>query len=181
MAKAAFHSNDLKMAENAYRKLYTLEPDNKSYAQHYAIVCSKMGDFEQAAKILYELDYKYPESANVKRVLAWTLMGENKLEQAAKIYAKLLDSDTVGDMDLLNAGYCKWFMKDISGATTLFAEYCENLLKSRKDYSAPDYLSISNILDEDFINDGAMLNCFGITAVEMILIKRITYKLTRDK
>ena len=72
-------------------------------------------------------------------------------------------------------------MKDISGATTLFAEYCENLLKSRKDYSAPDYLSISNILDEDFINDGAMLNCFGITAVEMILIKRITYKLTRDK
>lgn len=181
MAKAAFHSNDLKMAENAYRKLYTLEPDNKSYALHYAIVCSKMGDFEQAAKILYELDYKYPESANVKRVLAWTLMGENKLEQAAKIYAKLLDSDTVGDMDLLNAGYCKWFMKDISGATTLFAEYCENLLKSRKDSSAPDYLSISNILDEDFINDGAMLNCFGITAVEMILIKRITYKLTRDK
>ena len=54
-------------------------------------------------------------------------------------------------------------------------------LKSRKDSSAPDYLSISNILDEDFINDGAMLNCFGITAVEMILIKRITYKLTRDK
>ena len=60
---------------------------------------------------------------NVKRVLAWTLVGDGKLEQAGKVYTQILETSQPEGDDLLNYGLCQWLAGDIVGAVGLFKQY----------------------------------------------------------
>lgn len=179
LAKSAFVSGDWALARSQYEHLCSLLPDDMTIALDYSMACTKTNDYDEAARILFELDFKYPDTKNVKRVLAWALMGQKKLSQASKIYDWLLDTGKTGRMDFLNAGYCKWFQGDISSATTLFSKYCNAVATLKGDKQNFDYDALSKALDAEFRDDAQMIDSFGISVVDRMLVKRITYNKNR--
>lgn len=176
LAKSALYTDELKLAKSLFKELCSIAPDNKSWALDLAVACAKMEEYDEASKILFELDFKYPDSANVKRALAWTLMGQGKFVQADKAYGWLMSRENAGDMDYLNAGYCKWLMNDISEAASLFSRFYDKRTGNMEKKDGADvYQEMSDILDAEFDNDRLLLKRFGISYVDRMLLKRIAY------
>ena len=176
-ARALFRDEKFSDASRVYANIYEENPENRSIAFEYAIILAQLGLFSDAAEIIYRLDFQYPETANIKRVLAWGLMGQKKLEQADREYQWLLSQKETSTSDYLNAGYCKWFMGNIGEAAKFFGMYCE------KTASAPklDFSSVSATLGKEFLNDRLMLDNFNVSATDRILLKTITYNKISNK
>ncbi|MGN1263285.1 MAG: tetratricopeptide repeat protein, partial [Prevotella sp.] len=122
-ARASFYDGDYEEACAAYGILIDLEPDNKTYLLGYSICLTNGMRYEEALKVLYRLDYEYPEDVNVSRVLARALMGDGKYDNAERIYRKLRDNKDVTETDILNEGYCFWFSGKIHEAVASFVDF----------------------------------------------------------
>lgn len=160
LARACFESGDYTEAASIYRELYNKEPNDYTAALNYGIALSKAKKYQEAANLLYRLDIEYPDSMNVIRVLAWTLMGEGKYEQAGKYYNRLLASDDAETGDRLNAGYCRWFAGDISEAVEMFKLFVKerSVIEKNRDIS------------EEFDNDKDILADHGIEETDIRLM-----------
>mgnify|MGYP002522638147 CR=1 FL=1 len=101
-----------------------------------AICLVQLEDYEEALKLLYQLDFEYADDVNVQRVLAGTLTCDNKLEQAEKLYGQMMNGQQVIAEDHLNYGYCLWVMGRID-------EAAEHFRKSNTPSEFPDVLWLS--------------------------------------
>ena len=122
IAKQRFMEKDYQAALDYYEQLLALQPEKRSYLLNHAVCLTKLLRYQDALKVLYQLNYEHPDDRKVNKVLAWTLTCDGKYEQAIKIYQQLLD-DQVQMEDLLNYGYCLWFSGNISDATDCFSRY----------------------------------------------------------
>ena len=141
-------------ALDAYDQLVTMQPEKKNYRLNRAISMTNLGQYAGALQDLYRLNYESPEDQNVNRVLAWTLVGEGKYEQAEKIYAQLLKGKAQAD-DLLNFGYCLWFNGQISDAADCFHRFL------KETDASPQYI---------LQNEAELLKEKGITEPEQQLM-----------
>ena len=141
-----------------YGQLVERHPNNKSYGLKLALSHLNNDNADEAVKILYRLDYEYPDDANVKRALAWALMMKGNIEQASPIYARLLAGTQISVADNLNAAYAKWIEKDIASAIQLLTAYSEGLKKKGKDARAT--------ISTDFANDAPLLDKYEIKQSE---------------
>ena len=124
-ARATFREQNFEAALEAYEKLLLQQPESKAYQLNKAICLNRLGRNEDAQKVLFKLNYLYPEDLNVSRVLAWTLTENGKLEQAQKLYTALLSDEHPQPEDLLNNGYCLWFERQIVSAIGMFRQYID--------------------------------------------------------
>ena len=124
-ARAMFEAGDYQTAFDYYHRLTLHHPSNRSYQLNESVCLSNLKQYEEALKTLYKLNYEAPEDANVNRVLAWTLTGAHKYDQAAKIYTTLLSADTPVADNLLNYAYCLWFSGSVSQAAATFRRYAQ--------------------------------------------------------
>lgn len=159
LARAYFECGDYTSAAMHYKMLLQSKPGNSTFALNYSIALSKAKKYEEALNILYKLDIEHPDSIHVIRVLAWTLMGLGKYEQAQKSYNRLMNSDEAENGDWLNAGYCQWFMGNTSEAAMLFKTF----MKKCKDAKC-------NSIDDDFSNDMDILADHGISKIDIQLM-----------
>lgn len=118
-ARAVFYAGNYAEAAAAYEKLVDAHPDNKNYILGYCVCKANLGQYEETQQHLFKLNYEHPDDYTVKRVLARTLVGTNKYEQAMKLY------ETLGTEaeDVANRAYCEWFMGDVKQAAAHFADY----------------------------------------------------------
>lgn len=123
LARALFVKRDYQGALDTYDQLLLSNPDHQNFLLNKAVCLSNLERYEEALKILYKMDYEEPDNMNVKRVLAWTLVGDGKLEQAGKVYTQILETSQPEGDDLLNYGLCQWLAGDIVGAVGLFKQY----------------------------------------------------------
>ena len=100
-------------------------------------------------------------------------MGQKKLEQAAREYVWLLNREKPVSSDFLNAGYSKWFAGNVSEAADMFASYCRQVMTDGT--AKPDYPEIASVLGEEFSKDEKMLQNYGVTTVDRMLLQTITY------
>ena len=121
-ARYAFKLHQYEKANDYYDRLLLLCPGKKNYMLNKAICLVQLEDYEEALKLLYQLDYEYADDVNVQRVLAWTLTCDNRLEQAEKIYEQLMKGEKVIAEDHLNYGYCLWLLGRIDDAAAHFRE-----------------------------------------------------------
>jgi tetratricopeptide (TPR) repeat protein len=119
-ARHAFKYRKYEKANSYYDRLLLLFPGKKNYMLNKAVCLVRMEDYEEALKLLYQLDYEHADDVNVQRVLAWTLTCDNRLEQAAAIYEQLMKGEKVIGEDHLNYGYCLWAMGRIDEAAAHF-------------------------------------------------------------
>ena len=135
-ARHAFKHRKYDEANDLYDRLLLLFPGKKNYMLNKAICLVQLEDYEEALKLLYQLDFEYADDVNVQRVLAWTLTCDNKLEQAEKLYGQMMNGQQVIAEDHLNYGYCLWVMGRID-------EAAEHFRKSNTPHEFPDVLWLS--------------------------------------
>jgi len=151
-ASALFAKENYAKSKIYYEKLLTVNPDKMSYRLNYAACLTNLGEYENAQKELYRLNYEYPEAQNVNRVLAWTLVCDEKYERAEKIYNQLLSEEHPQSADLLNYGYCLWISGNVDEAVDCFHRF----LKETGEH--PSYI---------IENERELLEAKGITEPEM--------------
>ena len=154
LGRTCFETADYPLAEKCFKQLSEKRPDRKSYALNYCIALTKTAHFDEALPMLYKLNYQYPDDENVLRVLAWTLMGLNRLEQAEQEYAKLADREAG---DALNHGYCRLVQGDVSGAVNLFRAFI-------------DRTEGKHSLYEEFRRDAPLFEKFNISPTDQALM-----------
>ena len=121
-ARHAFKKNEYEKANDLYDRLLLLFPGKKNYMLNKAVCLVRLEDYEEALKLLYQLDYENADDVNVQRVLAWTLTCDNRLEQAAAMYEQMMKGEKVIAEDHLNYGYCLWLMGRIEDAAAHFRQ-----------------------------------------------------------
>ena len=156
LARCLFQIHDYQKALDVYEQLLALHPKHHHYLLNKAICLGNLNKYDEALKILYKMNYEHPEEQVVSRVLAWVLVGSGKLEQASKIYVRLME-DPQPD-DLLNNGYCKWLSGDIAGAAELFRRYAES--SGVEGFNA----------ETEFHREQNLLHRHGISDVEILLM-----------
>ena len=124
-ARALFADGDYQGALDYYRRLSSRHPERQNYLLNEAVCLTRLQDYEGALKLLYKLNYEAPEDLDVMRVLAWTLVGVSKYDQATRFYEQLLATETPAADDFLNYGYCLWFARSVQQAADMFRRYAE--------------------------------------------------------
>lgn len=162
LARACFETENYTDAAKWYEVLYAESQENKTVALNYCVALSKAEKYTDATNLLYKLDIEYPDSIPVIRVLAWNLMGQNKLQQAEKEYRRILKSNETENGDWLNAGYCQWFIGNIDEAISMFKTFIS--CQEKND-------SVS--LYDEFAKDRKFLMLHGIDEIDMLLMSDI--------
>ena len=153
-------------ALTAYRLLQEKQPGSKSAELNECIALLKLDRADEAVEKLFRMNYDYPDDLNVKRVLAWGLMCQGKLEQADDIYKQLLAGDDakVSPEDLLNAGYCQWFAGRVEQAVKLFSDYVWKLNMDN------DLSVVWDMMEDAFSEDSTLIRSSGISNTEIRLM-----------
>lgn len=122
-ARILFNEHDYSGALDLYERLLETDGSREGYLLNKAVCLSNLDCYEEALKILFKINYENPDNIVACRVLAWTLLGCGKSEQAARYYDQLLAEAQPEGEDLLNYGLCKWLQGDIAGAADLIRQY----------------------------------------------------------
>ncbi len=150
LARCYFECEDYEAAAECYEDLCEMDPGDGAAALNHCVALSKARMYDEAINLLYKLDLETPGSTRVVRVLAWTLMGMGKMDQAEREYRRLLSGDETEPVDWLNAGYCQWFMGNVSNAVERFRNF---LMMGRKEDQENCDISQEFLKDYDFITD----------------------------
>jgi len=160
LARAYFTMEDYDAAAGCYGRLYNADMENKTATLNYCVALSKAERYDEAVNLLYKLSIEEPESMHVTRVLAWTLMGLGKLEQAEKEYQRLTKGEDTETGDWLNGGYCQWLKGNIAQAVGMFRTFV-SAYNDRKERGR---------ISEEFEKDRVFLEKHGITDIDMRLM-----------
>lgn len=160
-AQSAFYSSHFDIAAEQYRKLVERQPEKPLYKLNLAISLINAHKADEGVKVLYELYYNRPDDLDVKRALAWGQLCLKHLDQAEKLYDEILNTENKTAADYLNAGYCKWFNKDLTAAIGLFKEY-----KKEMESQGNRKVDFLNKLSED----SALLDSYDIEEVDRRLV-----------
>jgi Flp pilus assembly protein TadD len=122
-ARYYFSEGMYEYANNDYERLLLLHPNKVNYMLNKAVCQVNMEEYDDALKLLYQLNYEHEDDVNIQRVLAWTLTCDGKLEQADSLYQQLTRDDSATAEDYLNKGYCQWLLGRIKEADACFDQY----------------------------------------------------------
>ena len=161
LASSLFNADRYEEAARLYAELVQTQADNLSLRLHYGLSLLNAERVDEAVALFFQLDYEHPEVRDVSRSLAWALMMAGKLEQAEKQYGRLQGSDNPAD--LLNAGYCQWFLGRIEVARDLFRRYLSVV-------NAVQEVSNRTKLNEEFGHDNRLLVRNHISSVEQSIM-----------
>ncbi len=126
-AREFFHQGMYDAAEEDYEQLMMLFPGKVSYMLNRAVCLLHMEDYEEALRLLYQLNYEHADDVNVQRVLAWTLTCAGKPEQAEKYFVQLTENRQASGEDCVNYACCLWLLGKIPEAAENFAKYLGSL------------------------------------------------------
>ena len=157
LARAAMLAGQLDEAEQAYDQLLQTYPDQTNYALNRCVALIKAHRSSEAIAPLYQLTYEHPDETDITRVLAWCLLSCQRIPQATKEYARLIENEAI-DEDYLNYGYCLWINGDVASAITHFLHYLnERMIDTEK-------------LTEEFEKDRDVLLANGIAECEIFMM-----------
>ncbi len=147
-------------ALDCYEDLLNIDPNNPAIMLNHCVLLSKTQKYDEAVAQLYKLNFENPESLPVRRVLAWSLMGQDKLTQAWREYDYIHNSQDAKAGAWQHAGYCQWFLGCNEQAVTLFKHFLE---RNRKDGIAAD-------ITEEFAKDQYFISAHNISNVESYMM-----------
>ncbi len=158
-ARSMFEEKQYRLALDSYNKVLACSPDDRAVQLNVAICHVSLKQYEEALKQLYKLNYLFPDDDDVNRVLAWALTLAGKYEQATKLYNRLLALEHPQATDLLNYGYCLWFMGDVVSAVSMMRQFLSD--QQNEKFSVEHELMVT---EHDLIRE------HGISEVEILLM-----------
>lgn len=157
LAKSLFLTGDYDGARKQYQHLLDSDGSNINYAINLSICEMNCGDTSTALNRLFKLDLNDDSNPVVRRALAWGLMMNHQAEKAESIYDNMKKGDMKSE-DMLNAGYCKWFLDKTGEAVERFRAFEKLtgkgafLSKAHEDRLLLEVYQIKN-LDIQLMND----------------------------
>lgn len=149
LARNNFRLGLYESAQKNYEQLVLLYPHKISYKLNRAVCLTRLEEYEEALTPLFELNYEQPDNAAVNRVLAWTLLCLDRLDQAANLYRQLTAMEQATAEDFLNQGYCLWFQGQRAEAIASFRKSMELSGTSSDDF----WLTERRLLQQKGISD----------------------------
>ncbi len=122
-ARKAFTHGKVEVALGDYDRLLLLHPGKTGYMLNKAVCLVELKEYEEAQRLLFQLNYEHPENLQVSRALAWAMTCDGKLEQAEKLYRELTAQEHPSSDDFLNMAYCLWLEGNITEAAQCFKEH----------------------------------------------------------
>ena len=92
-AKWLYSCEKFQEAKTLFGKLMEEKDGNRNYMFSYALCCQKLGDYDEAKKVLFRLAYEHPDDREVGILLASTLFLDGKTDDAFKRVDKLSADD----------------------------------------------------------------------------------------
>lgn len=92
-AKWLYSCEKFQEAKTLFSQLMEEKDGNRNYMFSYALCCHKLGDYDEAKKVLFRLAYEYPDDREVGILLASTLFLDGKTEDAFKRVDKMSADD----------------------------------------------------------------------------------------
>ena len=124
-ARQCFADGQYQQALADYDRLLQLKPERERYLLNKAVCLVNLEHYEEALKLLFQLNYEQPDNDSVNRALAWALTCQGKLEQASKYYQALTQQEHPTAEDYHNQGCCLWLQGHIDEAADSFRKYVE--------------------------------------------------------
>ena len=131
-AKWLYSCEKFQEAKTLFGKLMEEKDGNRNYMFSYALCCQKLGDYDEAKKVLFRLAYEHPDDREVGILLASTLFLDGKTEDAFK----RVDKMSADDLD-----------KKVKKELTVVRSLCLFAL-NRREEAAMCYASSIEISDE---------------------------------
>ena len=131
-AKWLYSCEKFQEAKTLFGKLMEEKDGNRNYMFSYALCCHKLGDYDEAKKVLFRLAYEHPDDREVGILLASTLFLDGKTEDAFK----RVDKMSADDLD-----------KKVKKELTVVRSLCLFAL-NRREEAAMCYASSIEISDE---------------------------------
>ena len=170
-ARALFYEGEYVDAADVYSRLIEADSDNNGYVLAYCVCLTNLASYDKALPLLYKLNFEHPDDMATVRVMARALTGNGKYEQAMKHYETLVGSENCEPDDLVNCGYCAWFMGRIKDAVDNFLQYLDKRYPS---HTSPNELMVH--CKEDIIdNEYSFIISHGISETEMQLMIDAVY------
>lgn len=164
-ALAGFYLEDYEQAVEYNKKLLEMDATNEHVQLNLAVSLMNNDEIEEGMSLLFKLNYDHPENLSIQRSLAWGYLQQQKPQQAAPIYKRLLANKHRMPTDCLNAGYCQWFLSNVEEAIDLFRQY---VTKAKKERRRPGG---GNLLNEVFAMDADLLQQYGIGMKEAFVME----------
>ena len=164
-ALAGFYLEDYEQAVEYNKRLLELDATNEHVQLNLAVSLMNNDEIEEGMSLLFKLNYDHPENLSIQRSLAWGYLQQQKPQQAAPIYKRLLANKHRMPTDCLNAGYCQWFLSNVEEAIDLFRQY---VTKAKKERRRPGG---GNLLNEVFAMDADLLQQYGIGMKEAFVME----------
>ena len=164
-ALTGFYLEDYEQAVEYNKKLLEMDATNEHVQLNLAVSLMNNDEIEEGMSLLFKLNYDHPENLSIQRSLAWGYLRQQKPQQAAPIYTRLLSNQHRMPTDCLNAGYCQWFLSNMEEAINLFKQYVAETNKERPMPSG------NTLLHDVFVMDADLLQQYGIGAKEAFVME----------
>lgn len=150
-ARRLFAAQRFAEAEECYDRLHLLHPEKTGYVLNKAVCLVRQNDYDEALKLLFQLNYEHDDDNGVLRVLAWALTCCGRLDQAIGHYRQLMERVEPTIEDYQNQGYCFWLIGKMSEAADCFKKSIEKGLPDADEASLFDnaWLAERGISDVD--------------------------------
>ena len=164
-ALAGFYLENYEQAVEYNRRLLEMDATNEHVQLNLAVSLMNNDEIEEGMNLLFKLNYDHPENLSIQRSLAWGYLQQQKPQQAAPIYERLLANKHRMPTDCLNAGYCQWFLSNMEEAIDLFKQY---VAETNKERPIPDG---NTLLHDVFAMDADLLQQYGIGMKEAFVME----------
>lgn len=164
-ALTGFYLEKYEQAVEYNRRLLELDATNEHVQLNLAVSLMNNDEIEEGMSLLFKLNYDHPENLSIQRSLAWGYLRQQKPQQAAPIYKRLLANQHRMPTDCLNAGYCQWFLSNMEEAVNLFKQY---VAETNKERPLPGG---NTLLHDVFAMDADLLQQYGIGMKEAFVME----------
>lgn len=143
-----------------FKHVLELRPENKRALFDYATILLKTGNSDDSANYVYQLTFEMPDHPDVMRLQAWLLLLRKNPGKAQDIYKNLMgDADSQINEDILNAGYCAWFLDKWEEAADCFVTFMKTQENQKRS------------LQEFFVKDASILDIYEIDRVDQFIME----------
>ena len=157
-----------------FGQLMEARDGNRNFMFSYALCCRKLGENDEAKKMLFRITYEHPDDREASIMLASMLLLDGKIEDAFRRVEKMSDEDLDDDarMELVVVRtLCLLALNRRDEAVRCYAHSIGQL----NDYSNP-YHKVNEDITENFAEYHHQLELLGLDGQPLSLFTHEVYK-----